>query len=509
MLLALLSLAKADVLLELQYKSKECKGQPDTMYVFSVSDPWAYQQWDASLNETWAPYFKFQSTEMTVYDCGNVYVPIPGYCCIGSMDITLSFPYYSGIALGYDQPSSDLLPVGAIGSYCYLAVQDVNDTTALNGYQEIYAKPDGGNCIDGYYQCKIDGTAYSFTVFPVQNCNGQGETISLTTNAQNYTSILLGNITAQYLAISDASETFSWVAYTPMEILVPHFDYYFDFIALFLFVASLVLISYTIFAIGKEMVQKKLYKRSQIITFIGQVLWLMYISGVMIVWCVPFPDLVPMAAFQEYIGIAHGLSMLASCLFTTMLLNSVILQDYRYAKYICWLALVVIHVALFGSNYDMWYLNGGEGEANTNQEIFRFLIKWNGYSAYWTYFVFIYNTVVPLIISYKIMFLAGRIGEIRSFLNRVQKIDPYFVYIVLGQFLLVTANAVLVHIKLYTSLLGNDLVYNDTLGFSGIILSAHSFLTWKTYTIVKKSSESVRNNGQKSNKSTAHTETAN
>ncbi|KAJ3319249.1 hypothetical protein HDV06_006577 [Boothiomyces sp. JEL0866] len=511
MIFVLFAYVQSDVLLQLQYKSKECKGQPDTMYAFSVADPWAYQQWEPSLNETWAPFFKFQSTEMTVGDYGNVYVPISGYCCVGTMDISLSYPYYSGVPLEYSEPLEQLLPSGAVGQYCYLSAQNVNDTTALNGYQAIFAKPDGGNCIDDYYQCKTDGTSHSFIVFPKENCNGQGEIIQLSPDPQNYTSGLLGNITIQYLSITLATESFGWVAYIPMEILVPHFDYYFDFIALILFLASLAMLIYTIYAIAKEMISKKVYKSSQIITLIGQFFWLLYISGVMIVWCVPFPELVPMAAFEEYIGIMHGICMFASCVFTTMILNSIIFQDHPYAQYMAWFLLIIIHFGLFGSNYDMWYLNGGQGVANTDQQFFKFLIKWNGYSVYWTYFVFIYNTIVPLLISYKIMLLAGKFekGEILSFFKRIQKIDPYFILIVIGQFLVVTANAVLTYIKLYTSLLGNDLVYNDTLGFTGFILCSHSFLTWKTYTIVRKSSDSVRNNGQKSKitQSTAHTET--
>ncbi|KAJ3253388.1 hypothetical protein HK103_000708 [Boothiomyces macroporosus] len=501
----------ADLILELQYKQKECKGPPDTFYAFEVANPWGYAPYDPSLNETWSPYFKFQATELSVGDCGNVYVPIPGYCCIGTMDISLSFPYYSGIALEYNQPLTDLLPVGARGSsYCALGVQNINDTFALNGYKGIWALPNGGNCIDNYYQCKVNGSTAVFSVYSQPNCNGVEESIQLTFQIQNYTSDLLGNVTVQYLTVTDAAMFYSWVAYMPMEILVPHFDYYFDFIALVLFVISMLMLLYTLYSTGMEMLTKKVCKFSQIITLVGQFLWLLYISGVMVAWCVPFPQLVQMAAFEEYVGITHSLSMLASCVLTTMLLNTILFPDYWYARYISWSTLVIVHVGLFGSNYDMWYLNGGQGEANTNMDFFRFLLKWNGYGIYWTYFVFVYNTIIPLLISYKIMLLAGKFekGHYSSFFKRIQKIDPYFILIIFGQLLVVTANAVLNSIKLYTSMLGNDLVYNDTLGCSALILTLHSFFTWKTYTIIRKSSDSVRNNGQKTKitQSTAYTE---
>ncbi|KAJ3268277.1 hypothetical protein HDV01_003208, partial [Terramyces sp. JEL0728] len=82
MISLLITLANADQLMEGAYFTKDCNGPPDTIYVFETVNTYNYISWSSDLNETWPPFFKFHSDEVSAYDIGLVYVPMPGETCI-------------------------------------------------------------------------------------------------------------------------------------------------------------------------------------------------------------------------------------------------------------------------------------------------------------------------------------------------------------------------------------------------------------------------------------------
>ncbi|KAJ3319250.1 hypothetical protein HDV06_006578 [Boothiomyces sp. JEL0866] len=254
-------------------------------------------------------------------------------------------------------------------------------------------------------------------------------------------------------------------------------------------------LAYTIFDTVRQAILKKVLKVSQIITIFGQFMWLLYSVGLMVVWCTPFSNQFSLAVFEEFLGVSYGLATLSSCAFTTMLVTDVLLKEYWYARYICWVILLGVHAGLFGANYDMWYLNGGPGLSNLDGKVLQFLYNWYSYTVDWLYLVFTYNTLIPMIIAHKIMYLSGTIGSsgnLLQFQKRIHQIDPFFVYLIAGQFLVVASYAILFYVKHKTYLLGNDIAYNDTLGIGVAITSLHSILTWRIYQIIQKASRATQ-----------------
>lgn len=274
MIFYLLNFVYADQLVEGAYYGKDCVGPPDTIYTFQTVNTYSYIQWSPSLNETWPPYFKFHSDEVSAYDTGLVYVQMPGQTCIVTTDYSLSKPYWSGYTLYYSGGYSlDTVPKAANGvSYCYLRSDNFNVTTNLNGYLSAYFRPNNNNCYDDSYRCFSNGT---FQYFVGPGCTGAYESIQLSTTLTLVKSPNLGNISVQYYEVANATLFFSWLDATPVESLVPKFDIAMDYVALIGYIFSLGLGSYVLcYSILLARRARKILV-TQVVTIISALFWLL------------------------------------------------------------------------------------------------------------------------------------------------------------------------------------------------------------------------------------------
>ncbi|KAJ3268278.1 hypothetical protein HDV01_003209 [Terramyces sp. JEL0728] len=487
MILLLITLAKADQLIEGAYFAKDCVGPPDTLYVFETVNTYNYISWSPDLNETWPPYFKFHSDEVSVYDTGLVYVSIPGESCIVTTNYPSSKPYWSGYVLFYDGDYGlDAIPKVADGtSYCYLVSNDFNTTTNLNGYLAAYFRPNNNVCYDDSYKCFTNGT---FQYFSGTGCSGSVETVSLTPDLLPLISANLGNVSVQFYKVQDATVFFSWLLAIPVESLVPKFDIPMDYVSLVAYILSLAIGLYVLYnSIAKAKSARKILF-SQIITIISALFWLLNFVLSVTFWALTVTDFGIISWLSEWISISMGVASFCSCHLTSFLVSEVLFHHKKeLLRIINPIALALIHFGLFGGAYFNYFADiGGYPMSFINP-----ILEWDKYIIYWTVFMYAFNSVVPVLVAVKILYLSTGGKSVRN-LNIV---DPYLKYYILGQFLSFAVYATVFYIKKYSTLLYSDFVELDMGAISTFTYSVHAYLTGQIYLIILKSSRHASSAG--------------
>ncbi|KAJ3254536.1 hypothetical protein HK103_007090 [Boothiomyces macroporosus] len=319
----------ATLLVENQFFSKKCAGSPDTIYVFNVSDPYAY---DPTLNETWPSFFRFHFQDFTVGDTDNCYVPIPGTACTGSLDLQASFPYDSGSTSWFDTMSDieTVVPISANGhEYCQLFASNFNDTTSLLGYKAIFLKVNDFVCYDGHFKC---GTAGNFSYYGGTNCNGTLlSAISITGQAVSLQDANLGNISVVMKTFDTASMFYDWWQFTPGIFLVPQFDMPFDYISAVAFTLSILVGLYipyiTITTLRKV---KKAFRFMNYLIITSQLLMVIWLIMKMIFWLTIFKDYESMAIFAEIREIFFNLGTFLSVIVSGIICNTGLFNKNKY-----------------------------------------------------------------------------------------------------------------------------------------------------------------------------------
>ncbi|KAJ3320676.1 hypothetical protein HDV06_005084 [Boothiomyces sp. JEL0866] len=230
----------SSLLVENQYFSQLCSGPPNTIYIFDVSNPFAY---DPTLNETWPSFFRFHFGDLSVGDTDNCYVPIAGAACTTSLLPAASFPYQSGSTLWYqgmDKIDAAVAKSANGNTYCQLSAANFNDTSSLLGFKTIFFLADQFNCYDEHFICKDHG---EITYYKEAGCNSS-EAVNLNTTFINQYTNYLGNISFQMKVFRNADMFYGWNQYTPSIYLVPHFRIAWDYVGLVFFVLALILALY-------------------------------------------------------------------------------------------------------------------------------------------------------------------------------------------------------------------------------------------------------------------------
>ncbi|KAJ3311581.1 hypothetical protein HDV04_003959 [Boothiomyces sp. JEL0838] len=226
------------LLVENQFFSPYCQTAPDTIYVFNVSDPFAY---DPTLPGVWPSFFRFHFEDFTVGDVDNCYVPIAGTACTSSLDTARSAPYQSGSTNWFDTLSDieSAVPKSANGkSYCMLSATNMQDQSALLGYKAIFLQAVDGICYDGKFNCNNAGL---FTYFESSGCAGAFESIQMPSSSSNTTLPSLGNLTVQLKTFKSASMIYDWQQNSPVTRLVPQWNIPFDYVAAAFFILAVLI----------------------------------------------------------------------------------------------------------------------------------------------------------------------------------------------------------------------------------------------------------------------------
>ncbi|KAJ3251982.1 hypothetical protein HK103_001895 [Boothiomyces macroporosus] len=490
MLLLLWNFAAADLIMEGQYFSKYCQGPPDSIYLFETVNTYSYIQWSPSLNETWAPYFKFHSYEASVGDYGNVYVSIPGQNCIESVKYESSTPYWSGYSLFYSSGYGlDTIPKLANGyQYCYLVSNNFNDTSTLRGYKASYYRPNDNTCYDDYYKCSSTGV---FSFYPNAGCSGSPETISMPSILTPIISPHLGNISVQLYTVTGASLFFSWTTVIPSEDIVPTFDNVGDWFALLFTIITLGIGLYMCYHTYVAVKKAKKLLFTQISNIVAQTFWMTYYIGCTIFWSLVATNVYIIGGISQANSVTFGVATFLGCLLTSYLVSDVLLYEKReLLRIINPIVLIAIHVGFFGANYGgIFILNVGPPVYTIAQ--IQLVNAWRKYAIFWTLFVFTFNSVVPIMVAFKLI----KIQMQKKAHKEINLIDPNLKFYIIGQILTFAMNAIMFIVKNYTYLLGNDLAFNNTNPYNIFTWAVHSFLTTKIYEVISSSAKYLQKAG--------------
>ncbi|KAJ3251986.1 hypothetical protein HK103_001899 [Boothiomyces macroporosus] len=467
MLLILYPLIRADRLIEGGYFGRDCTGPPDTMYVFDTNYTFAYTSYSQDLAETWPPFYKFHANEAAVGDTGLVGIPLTGKTCIVTTNYLLSRPYWSGYTLFYnDTNQSENVPVAAEGAiYCYLRSNDFGNRNNLNGYLAAYFKTNDKICYDDHYRCFENGT---FEYYTLDGCTGIAETLQMNSSLNKLVSLYLGNISSQLYTANHGKIQFSWLFAIPVEQLVPKFDIPTDYLALGLYIISIGLGLYGVINALISATSSKGILPSHIVKVVD-----------VIYWSLPVENFTIIAWLYEWLSVVSGLASFTTCFLTSFLVSEVLCYNHReLSRIISCVCLVIIHLAFYGSSYFNYFID------EQNDPIVQPLLIWHNYTVYWIYFLFFYNTLIPILAAKK--FLA--LKDIRKKL-KVNLIDPKLKYYIICQVLAFMLYAIVFYMIRYTSCFYSDFIVLDIRAVYTFSLAVQTLMTSRMYVTIRKASK--------------------
>ncbi|KAJ3273418.1 hypothetical protein HDV01_004488 [Terramyces sp. JEL0728] len=472
-LIALFSASRADLVTEGQYFTNDCQGPVDVAYVFETNHTYSYTHWSASLNETWPPFFKFHSYEASVGDIGDVYVSIPGKTCIATANYAESKPYQSGYSLMYTEGYGldSISKASNDYKYCYLLSSDFDDPSILNGYKAAYFKQNDLVCYDDHYKCSTNGV---FTFYSEAGCTGSLESTTLPSTLSAISSPSLGAISAQVFQMQNATVYFSWSYYVPMEDVVPHFNTVSDIFALLVFLGSFIPPFCVLYLTCRKIKISHQFLYAHKVMIAEQVMYILYFLLFIIYWALLVNDTATDAILSEMSFICAGVATLLSCLMTSFLISDILFREQKVlAQRINGLGLAFIHLLLYGSGYIEFILEMGPGVYPDS--LFNFII-------YWYLFIFTYNTVVPIVVAY-------RIKSNFSTTASINDLDPKLKFYIPGQIMAFIMYAAVFYIKYSTALLGNDVAFNNTIPYQCLPLAVLSLLNFKIAHVISRASK--------------------
>ncbi|KAJ3311564.1 hypothetical protein HDV04_003942 [Boothiomyces sp. JEL0838] len=458
----------ADYLVENQYFAKNCKGAPDTIYTFDISDPFAY---DPTLNETWPSFFRFHFADYSVDDTDDCFVPLNGIACTSSLSPSMSFPYSSGSTSWFDTLSDfdSVISKEANGiSYCQLTSNNFTDSRVLLGFKTITLRANDNICYDDHFKCTMGGV---FSFYALENCSGTAATqIHMSGTVSNVSDLIVGSVSVVFKQFTDATLNYDWWQYTPSIALVPQFDMAFDYITVVVFVMAILIgipVPFmTIQAIRRD---KKNIRPMNYVIIVSQVLVVIWSILKMAFWLVIFPDYEAMAIFAEVREIFFSLGTYASTIATGIICNAGLFNNNKTSLYVIFTSVTVIHIILTGANYFAYYFNG----SGLVTPIVQFLTKMNKFQFLWIIFLFAWNCFVPLLISLKFVaaFVVGA-NNSEKFKTLVSA-DKYLPYLFAGQIIAIGGYVINSSIRNYTTLLGSDIAFQDATGFHVFFMMLH------------------------------------
>ncbi|KAJ3274743.1 hypothetical protein HDV01_002265 [Terramyces sp. JEL0728] len=467
------SLVSTQLVIESQFKASKCAGPPDTIYGFYVPDVTAY---DSLSNYTWPPFWTFHAPQATVGSCGNLAVPIPGSCCIQSLDYSSSTPYNSGIPRLYVDKSSvnDVVSASADGTqYCYAEASDFNDYSSLLGYRFVYLLPNGDNCIDSSFKCN-NGV---LRIYNGTGCQGSVQTVTLSTTAQSSTGVA-GSINAQLVTITQGNLLVSWVVDIPWKFIIAHWDGIGVVCAIFFILGML--IGLVLFVKDLLQVIKTRDKSpSKVLAVAAKLFWFLYILFSFLYWAVLFPTTEVVAQFSEIVAVSLGIASLLSVYSSLYILFSLFPDLKLRIKIAGYVSMLLLHFGLYGSMYFNYYFNGGNDNVYYSSDwtgLSASLNKWYNYYLYWILWMFLFDTFVPITVGLRIISLKNSKNVVQAIPILLQH-NSKIVYWVGGQVLGFIFYYIISFIKFNTYLCGNDLMYLNMSAFLTFCLILHGVFT--------------------------------
>ncbi|KAJ3319808.1 hypothetical protein HDV06_005929 [Boothiomyces sp. JEL0866] len=476
-----------------EYRTNNCVGQPEAIYGQTIPDTYNYTQIGSLTLSTFTQYLYWT---YTMADCGNAGNQIVGSCCTSILTKDAA-PYYSGFAYPYQGSFQDNIPATANNqNYCQVYSAD---NTSLLGYNSAYLAPTG-NCVDGMFTCTSSG----LSIFSSANCQGTPEVISLKSTTANFTSAALGNIYGQYGPLN-GNMNFIWQTYVPPTAIVPYFNRPSDYVALVCFIISIGLAVYLPVNYVLELKGKNITIWA-ILTFAGQLCWLLWIILEVCYWCIIFYDNQQLAIFDEFTAISLGLATLMSTIVSSAVLFIVFPE--KWLKIVVPIVLVSLHLALFGGKYASSYLfSGGSSPILLNTNSYIALQNWNALNVYWILVVLIWNCTIPIFIAFKILTMHTKSSSYWKTLAKMHHVDPRLIWFIIIQFVIFASYYTISYLRYNTNYIYSDLDYNNSSAYLWLCLVIHAVLCDRVSKVLKTVSQNkyTSQNSLMSGKETGNT----
>ncbi|KAJ3319837.1 hypothetical protein HDV06_005887 [Boothiomyces sp. JEL0866] len=417
-------------------KNSFCATSPNVMFAFTGIATTLYNQ---TFNE-----------QYNLNSCGNNLASMNGGCCFSNIDTTYLSGYASIVQrASFTQKSN--FPVSANGaSYCHLKS---TTNSSLYGYSDIWFLADG-SCIENYYSCE---STRDFNFYNQSGCQGDSKSISLFPNSTNYSFADMGNITGEFVFISNGQEIYTWYAYIPSALLVYEYHNLMEKVALVCFViAGLIASAVLVFSTRRYIKTKSTYLTTVVIS---QFLWVLWVCMDFAYYNILFPSDSSTQVFAEFTSCLFNLASLSTVLNTANFMIGFGNIQKISVKTIIYLSVIVIHLFLAGGNYfTYWYLS--YGYATIWQ-------KWIQLLPLWALFMFIFNTVPSFAVAISLLKSSAMLKNLSTFtaIGQLLLMDNKFSLLVFSQCLNTASIITFFYIQQYTQIPGSD---RNFLAFNGI-----------------------------------------
>jgi hypothetical protein len=375
---------------------------------------------------------------MALPQCSNNPINIQYGCCWESYDKEQT--------LGY-------------GSISYVDTEVVPDPmpAAANGYTYCILEHDGltkgylaySGCQDGI-QCVSRGRTFFYNE---SDCSGNplfqhdlATPVQITFHETSYL--------ARSETIRNATVTFTWRAVVQMSRIVPTFDNPIDILA------TISLVVCYLQAVGMLIYYGLAYRKGNphaLGYVITQVIWFIYLALQAYFWSVVFTDLSWMLVGQ-FRGMCGAFLTLLSVIWTLRTILRFLCIQKLWMIISAYAFMVAFHFCVAGAQYAYYWHSLEETAESVN--------NWAFALPFWRIFVFLFNIVPPVLITFKVCNLhnmtAQQMGEAKlTVVQYILKHRAWLFYILITQWLNTIAFTVCMVIRGYTQMLRTDLQYHS------------------------------------------------
>ncbi|KAJ3310579.1 hypothetical protein HDV04_004922 [Boothiomyces sp. JEL0838] len=430
------------------WKSGECQGPPTSMSIYDETVVTSY-------------LYTFASNDYILPMCGSNPVKIYSGCCGASLDLGLTMGYQSWSEQPVDTTTVANAPKSSNNHY-YCALYPHSSFSLLN-YTSIYALADGECTINGI-KCYPNGTVQ---IYEQLECQGSYITSNLNI-PQLISSTLLGNITGEYIKITDGTIAFTWVTYSP-EIIE-----YTECFAVWLPIeyAAYVLMSVaSLLSLIRAVyfsVQYTKHKRNlDLYRAVNTGLWFLWVVFNFLYYTVMFSTNEGWMILAQLLYFVFNAATYMTAAGTLMFFLEIQRKEKHYT-----LGLVILFVYQLvtgGSNY-LAYFKWVDATS-------LFFDYWAYLNPVWIVSVYLFDTFPQLILVYSLI-RARRRGKTTLFQEFMIFLNQNYIYstLVFLHFCNMICFYTIMYLTSYSELLGNDRVYLAMCGPLTMVDTLHSIL---------------------------------
>ncbi|KAI8892593.1 hypothetical protein BC833DRAFT_611246 [Globomyces pollinis-pini] len=319
-----------------------------------------------------------------------------------------------------------------------------------------------GNCTDKHYICSSDGL---FRIYPEENCVGSSLDFILTTDRTEFTSTEIGDFIGFMNSFDSGTQKVEWVAYTPSSFVIPLHPPNNRFIAWDIFALvqyAIALICYLGSGLYGIIRYYQTPKRFLVYLTINQMLW--FIQQ----WIEFY---IYITVFEEYDD--YNLVMaIYKPLWAFTTLSTVVLTTYQLysspfipqkTKPFVYSFVVLLHLLVSGSDYFEWCYFTSYSDWTLCSSVY--LENWRNAHYWWIVIMFVWNIIPTTLVAFviinttKVVQTKGFGSYVVSTIRILTQSHKLFVFILIGQVLLMVLYLVWSNILIYYQILGSDKAY--------------------------------------------------